>query len=72
MSSSPNHETASLNDSASVTVKSAKQEGTTSYSHDSIGARVEEGISYVQFLTGVAQPRILIIVQLDHHKSAVR
>ena len=41
MSSNPNHET----DSA----KPAKQDE-TSYSHDSIGARVGEGLWYVHFL----------------------
>ena len=42
MSSNPNHET----DSAKPAIK---QEG-TSHSHDSIGDRVGEGVSYVRFL----------------------
>jgi hypothetical protein len=52
MSSNSNHDA----DSA----KPAKQDGTASHSHDSIGARVGEGISYVRFLTGVCtNPRML-------------
>jgi hypothetical protein len=54
MSSSPNLETESL--------KPAKHEETTSHNHDSIGARVGEGVAYVHFLflsVLFAQPRML-------------
>jgi len=53
MSSNPNHEI----DSA----KPAKQEGTSSHSHDdSIGAKVGEGISYVHFLPVLQSNSIVI------------
>ena len=62
MSSNPDHET----DNAA---KPVKQEGTCSHNHDSIGARVGEGVSYVSLLTIVAQPTY---AQLNRHKQAVR